>query len=53
MQGVNSYSYPQGTVIRGKDFIAIYKGNESFCLNKLVCHKVKSYDDTNMWLIIE
>lgn len=53
VQGTNSYSYPQGTVITGKDFIAIYDGNESFCINKIVKYKVKSYDDINMWLVVE
>lgn len=53
IQGVNSYCYPQGTVIRGNDFIAIYTGKDSFCINKLVQYKVKSYDDTNMWLVVE
>lgn len=53
VQGINSYSYPQGTVIIGKDFIAIYNGNESFCINKTVEYKVKSYDDINMWLVVE
>jgi len=53
VQGTNSYAYPQGTVITGKDFIAIYDGNESFCINKIVKYKVKSYDDINMWLVVE
>ena len=53
VQGQYSYSYPQGSIIRGDDFIAIYKGNESFCLNQLVRYKVKSYDDMNMWLVVE
>lgn len=52
VHGVNSYSYPQGTVIKGKDFIAIYKGNDEFCINKSVRYKVESYDDTNMWLVV-
>ena len=52
VQGVNSYSYPQGTIIKGNDFIAIYKGNESFSLNKLVRYKVKAYDELNMWLVV-
>ena len=52
VQGVNSYSYPQGTVIRGNDFIAIYTGDEPFCLNKLVQYKVKAYDDMDMWLVV-
>ena len=47
VQGEYSYSYPQGD-----DFIAIYKGDEPFCLNQLVRYKVKSYDDINMWLVV-
>ena len=52
VEGVNSYIYPQGIVVIGKDFIAIYDGDESFCINKVVKYKVKSYDATNMWLIV-
>lgn len=39
--------------IRGNDFIAVYKGEEPFCLNQLVQYRVKSYDDVNMWLVVE
>ena len=53
VQGVNSYFYPQGAIIKGKSFTAIYKGEEPFCLNKTVQYKVKSYDEINMWLVVE
>lgn len=53
VQGVISYFYPQGTIIKGNDFIAIYEGKDLFCLNKSVQYTVKSYDDTNMWLVLE
>ncbi len=53
VQGEYRYSYPQGSVIKGNDFIAIYKGEEPLCLNQLVQYKVKAYDDMNMWLVIE
>ena len=53
VQGEYSYSYPQGSIIRGNNFIAIYKGNEPFRLKQLVRYKVKSYDDMNMWLVVE
>lgn len=53
IQGVCSYFYPQGTVITGEDFIAIYKGNETLCINRLVQFEIKSYDDINMWLVVE
>lgn len=52
VQGINSYIYPQGTIITGKDFLAVYKGNEQFYLHKSVCYKVKSYDEINMWLVV-
>jgi len=53
VQGEYTYSYPQGNIIKGDDFIAIYKGDESFYLKQLVRYKVKSYDDVNMWLVVE
>ena len=53
VQGEYCYSYPQGDIIRGDDFIAIYKGEKPFCLNQLVQYRVKSYDDVNMWLVVE
>lgn len=53
MQGEYIYAYPQGYIIKGVDFIAIYKGDEPFCLKQLGEYKVKSYDDTNMWLVVE
>lgn len=53
VRGKFSYSYPQGSIIKGSNFIAIYKGEESFCLNQSVQYRVKSYDNMNMWLIVE
>ncbi|RKI76196.1 hypothetical protein D7V83_19855 [bacterium 0.1xD8-71] len=53
VQGVNSYSYPQGTIVKGRNFIAIYTGDQPFYYNKCVQYKVKAYDDINMWLIVE
>lgn len=53
VQGEYNYSYPQGHIIKGDDFIAIYKGNEPFCLKQLVRYRVKSYDDVNRWLVVE
>jgi len=53
VEGICSYFYPQGTIIIGKDFIAVYKGDESLCINKLVKCKIKLHDDINMWLIVE
>ncbi len=53
IHGINSYLYPQGTVVKGMDFIAIYIGNDSFCIDKLSHYKIISYDNINMWLIVE
>ena len=53
MKGVCSYFYPQGTVIKGTDFVAIYKGNDILRINEKVQYKIDSYDETNMWLIVE
>lgn len=53
VQGEYSYSYPQGSIIRGNDFMAIYKGKDPFCLHQVVQYRVKLYDDMNMWLIVE
>ena len=53
VQGKYGYSYPQGSIIRGNDFIAIYKGKDPFRLHQVVQYRVKSYDDINMWLIVE
>ena len=53
VQGVNCYIYPQGSIIKGEDFVAVYKGNEPFHLRKVVHHTIKMYDDVNMWLVVE
>ncbi|MBQ1992295.1 MAG: hypothetical protein II233_05920 [Clostridia bacterium] len=50
VQGICKFFYPQGTIVKGKDFIAVYKGKELFTINQLVSVEVKNYDDINMWL---
>lgn len=52
VQGLNKYIYPQGTIIKGEDFFAVYKGKDPFYINKLVQYKIDSYDDINMWLVV-
>ncbi len=52
VRGINSCIYPQGTIITGEDFLAVYIGNEPFYLHKEVCYKVISYDEINMWLMV-
>lgn len=53
VKGISRYFYPQGTIIIGKDFIAVYKGSESLCINKSVKYKIKLHDDINMWLVVD
>ena len=53
VQGINRCIYPQGTIVKGKDFIAVYRGDNPFCLHKTVCYEVNSYDEVNMWLVVE
>lgn len=50
---IHDYVYPQGIIVRGKDFIAAYLGNEEFCIGKIVQYKVIAYDEINMWLIVK
>ncbi len=52
VRGINSYIYPQGTIITGEDFLAVYTGDDPFYLHKEVCYKVISYDEINMWLVV-
>lgn len=52
VQGICSYFYPQGSIIIGKDFIAIYEGKDTLSINKLVKYKIKAYDNSNMWLVV-
>lgn len=53
IRGMCKYFYPQGAIIKGEDYIAIYKGKEKLQLNQYVQLKVIMYDDVNMWLIVE
>lgn len=53
IRGICKYFYPQGAIIKGEDYIAIYKGKEKLQLNQYVQLKVIMYDDVNMWLIVE
>jgi len=47
------YFYPQGPVIKGKDFIAIYKGKRNILFHESVYVRVTAYDEINMWLVTE
>lgn len=45
--------YPHGCIIKGKDFIAIYKGEKHVGLHEQVYVKIVAYDDINMWIVTE
>lgn len=53
INGVCKYFYPQGVIIKGKDYMALYKGKKEVSLNELVVARVMGYDEDNLWLILE
>lgn len=53
VDGVFRYSYPQGSVVTGEGFFALYIGESNFILNNPLKAKVVQHDEINMWLIIE
>lgn len=50
--GKSLFFYPQGTVIKGQDFYAIYKGDKIKCINQEIVACIKEYDEKNMWLVL-
>lgn len=44
--------YPQGIIMKGSNFIAIYMGNRNFKLHEIVNLQVVQYDDENHWVIV-
>lgn len=53
INGIYKYFYPQGAIIKGEDYIAVYKGEKTLQLNQYVQLKVIMYDEANMWLVVE
>ena len=51
--GKSVYNYPQGTIICGRDFWAIYIGKQNIQIDQNVRAKVAAYDEENMWLVLE
>ena len=49
--GVCRYFYPQGIIITGCDYIALYIGEQKIKIHQSITTKVIKYDDLNMWLI--
>lgn len=48
--GVCKYFYPQGAIIKGKDYVAIYKGKRELLLNESLIAQIVGYDEQNLWL---
>ncbi|MDE7478455.1 MAG: hypothetical protein K2M91_10980 [Lachnospiraceae bacterium] len=52
VQGVCQYFYPQGAIIEGNDFAAVYRGREEVIWREQVTAQVAGYDELNMWLVL-
>lgn len=46
------YFYPQGTIMKGNNFLAIYRGERNFMLHENVNLQVVQYDDENHWVVV-
>ena len=53
VKGTVCYFYPQGTIVHGNDFIGVYKGNTQKEILEEVYLQIISYDEKNMWLILD
>lgn len=52
-QGVCQYFYPQGAIIEGNDFAAVYGDRDKVIWREQVTAQVAGYDEANMWLVLE
>lgn len=46
------YYYPQGIILKGRDFNALYIGNRKLGLHDKVTLKVVQYNDENHWIVV-
>jgi len=53
VEGICKCFYPQGSIIEGTDFFAIYVGKKELLFNSTLVTRVKNYDEDNLWLILE
>ena len=53
VEGRSLFFYPQGIVIKGNDFYALYKGDRINQINQRAEACIVGYDDDNMWLILQ
>lgn len=47
------YYYPQGIILKGTDFTALYRGKNNYRLHEEVSVRIVKYDDDNMWFVVE
>lgn len=50
--GQGLFFYPQGIIVKGRDFYAVYKGDKDYKINQKIEAYVEEYDDKNMWLVL-
>lgn len=53
VEGTCKYFYPQGIVVEGRDYFAIYIGKKELQFNSTLVACVKKYDEDNLWLVLE
>lgn len=46
------YYYPQGIILKGSDFTAVYIGNNNYSLHEEIILQVVQYDDENLWVVV-
>lgn len=53
IEGGCKYFYPQGSIIIGEDYIAVYKGKKEILFNEFFIGQIVGYDEQNLWLVLE
>lgn len=50
---VCKFFYPQGVIVMGEDYFAIYKGRRKILFNESLVAQIVGYDEKNLWLVLE
>lgn len=50
---VCKFFYPQGVIVTGEDYFAIYKGRRKILFNESLVAQIVGYDEKNLWLVLE
>lgn len=53
VEGICKYIYPQGTIVEGRDYFAVYTGKKEIPFNSKLVACVKKHDEDNLWLVLE